>query len=285
MKKLYMILAAIAAMTFTAQADANYGVVEVGDFDGATEVYNGSYFDMAPTNFYLAHTGAQMIYTPAELGEIAEKDVNITMLSFKFINAGAFEDITRDIKLYLQETDATAFEVNEDGIKQFFEFDNLVLEETQVYEMLNFYYEDCELVLDLNNAPFALTKGKGLLVTVVFDAQDDENCTEGSDYAPFYTSGIRSQAMVYTDNWTSFVEYAIGNDFPNATATLGCGTNVELPVTRINFSYEDTPSSVEEIEAANAQDGAYYNLMGQKFNGNDLPAGIYIHNGKKIIVK
>ena len=285
MKKLYMILAAIAAMTFTAQADKVYSVVEVGDFDNATEIYNGSYFDMAPTNFYLAHTGAQMIYTPNELGEIADQDVNITMLSFKFNNAGAYEDMNRDIKLYLQETDATAFEVSEDGIKQFFEFDNLVLEETQVYEMVNFYYEDYELVLDLTDAPFALSKGKGLLVTVVFDAQDDDNCTEGSDYAPFYTSGIRNQAMVYTNNWTSFVDYAMGNDFPDATAMLGCGTNVELPVTRINYSYEDTPSAINEVEAQTVQDGAYYNLMGQKFDSNNLPAGIYIHNGKKIIVK
>ena len=37
MKKLYMILAAIAAMTFSAQADLVYSVVEVGDFDNATE--------------------------------------------------------------------------------------------------------------------------------------------------------------------------------------------------------------------------------------------------------
>ena len=53
MKKLYMILAALAAMTFGAQAqDLHYGVVEVGDFEAPTEFYNGSYFDMAPTNFY-----------------------------------------------------------------------------------------------------------------------------------------------------------------------------------------------------------------------------------------
>jgi hypothetical protein len=32
-------------------------------------------------------------------------------------------------------------------------------------------------------------------------------------------------------------------------------------------------------------DNNYYNLMGQKMNGNNLPAGIYIHNGKKIIVR
>lgn len=283
MKKLYMILAAIAAMTFTVQADdLHFGVVEVGDFDSPTEFYNGSYFDMAPTTFYLAHTGAQMIYTPTELDN-EEQELSITKLAFKFMNNDCYEDIVRDVKLYLQETDATQFEVVE-GVKQFFPFDNLVLEEEQVYEMLDFLYEDHELVLDLSNAPFALGKGKGLLVTVVFDAQDDDNCTMGNDYAPFYTSGVRGQAMVYTDNWTSFIEYAEGNDFPDASAMLGCGTNVDLPVSRIYYYYEDNASGVEEIEAVNAQDDVYYNLMGQKFQGN-MPAGIYIHNGKKVIVK
>ena len=42
-------------------------------------------------------------------------------------------------------------------------------------------------------------------------------------------------------------------------------------------------SAVEEIDAAQQQDGLYYNLMGQP---TDNPAGgIYIHNGKKILVK
>ena len=281
MKKLYMILAAIAAMTFSAQAgDIHSCVVEVGDYENPTEFYNGSYFDMAPTNFYLAHTGAQMIYTPAELDN-ADKDVKITKLSFKFMNNDSYEDIVRDVKLYLQETDATAFEVVE-GVKQFFPFNNLVLEEEQFFEMYDFLYEDHEIVLDLTEKPFALGKGKGLIVTVVYDAQDDDNCTWGSDYAPFYTSGVRGQAMVYTDNWTSFLDY---ENFPDASAIYGCGTNVELPVTRINYFYEDTPSGVEEIETAKAQDNVYYNLMGQKFDGSNMPAGIYIHNGKKVIIK
>ena len=140
-----------------------------------------------------------------------------------------------------------------------------------------------ELALELAE-PFALASGKNLLVTVVFDAEDDDNCTMGSDYAPFYTSGIRRQAMVYTNNWTSFVDYAQGEDFPDATAMLGCGTNVELPVTLINYSFEKS-TGVEEIEAAKTEDNVYYNLMGQKFDGNNLPAGIYIHNGQKIIIR
>ena len=283
MKKFYMILAALAAMTMNAQ-EMSYGAIEVGDFENATEIYNGSYFDMAPTNFYLAHTGAQMIYTTDELADLQLLEgVKINKLTFKFNNAGTWEEIYRDVKLYLQEIDDVTFAVNEDGIKQFFTFDEPVLETSVNYEFLNTMYEDVELALELTE-PFEIAAGKNLLVTVVFDAVDDDNCTMGSDYAPFYTSGIRRQAMVYTNNWTSFVDYAQGEDFPNATAMLGCGTNVELPVTRIDYSYP-TSTGIQEIEAVKAGDNAYYNLMGQKFNGENLPAGIYIHNGQKMIIK
>ena len=284
MKKFYMILAAVAAMTMSAQAqDVNYGALEVGDFENPAEIYNGSYFDMAPTNFYLAHTGAQMIYTVNELDDLQNlAGVKINKLTFKFNNAGTWEDIYRDVKLYLEETDATEFAVVE-GVKQFFTFGEPVLETQVSYELMNSMDEDVELALELAE-PFALASGKNLLVTVVFDAEDDDNCTMGSDYAPFYTSGIRRQAMVYTNNWTSFVDYAQGEDFPDATAMLGCGTNVELPVTLINYSFEKS-TGVEEVEAAKAEDNVYYNLMGQKFDGNNLPAGIYIHNGQKIIIR
>ena len=283
MKKFYMILAALAAMTMNAQ-EMSYGAIEVGDFENASEIYNGSYFDMAPTNFYLAHTGAQMIYTTNELADLQLLEgVKINKLTFKFNNAGTWEEIYRDVKLYLQEIDDAAFAVNEEGIKQFFTFGEPVLETSVNYDFITSMDEDIELALELNE-PFEIAAGKNLLVTVVFDAVDDDNCTMGSDYAPFYTSGIRRQAMVYTNNWTSFVDYAQGEDFPNATAMLGCGTNVELPVTRIDYSYP-TSTGIQEIEAAKTGDNAYYNLMGQKFNGENLPAGIYIHNGQKVMVK
>ena len=278
-----MILAALAAMTMNAQ-EMSYGAIEVGDFENASEIYNGSYFDMAPTNFYLAHTGAQMIYTTNELADLQLLEgVKINKLTFKFNNSGTWEEIYRDVKLYLQEIEDAAFAVNEEGIKQFFTFGEPVLETSVNYDFITSMDEDIELALELNE-PFEIAAGKNLLVTVVFDAVDDDNCTMGSDYAPFYTSGIRRQAMVYTNNWTSFVDYAQGEDFPNATAMLGCGTNVELPVTRIDYSYP-TSTGIQEIKAAKAGDNAYYNLMGQKFNGENLPAGIYIHNGQKVLVK
>lgn len=241
MKKIYMILAAIAAFAISAQAQTA-GTINVGDWEDASP-YNGSYFDMAPTNFYLAHTGAQMIYTPDLLSDLdGKQNVKITGLKFKFNNE-TFEEIVRNTKVYLQEIDATEFALNDDGIKQFFDFGELISEDRLDIELVEYYGEDCTLEFPVD---FEFTPGKSLLVTIVFDAEDDDNCTSGSDYAPFYTSGIRGKAMTYTDNWESFVDYAQGTDWPNATATLGCGTNVELPVTEISYTYEEEQPVVEE---------------------------------------
>ncbi len=241
MKKLFLFIAAIAAISMSSQAQqVKSGEIEVGDYTNASQVYNGSYFAMAPTNFYLAHTGAQLLYTPDLLADLnGKQNVKITSLGFKFY-CESFEDISRNMKVYLQETDAVEFAMNEDGIKQFFAFDNLALEDSYNIDMVDSYGVDVEVNVPLTmSTPFALTPGKSLLVTILFDADDNDNCTMGSDYAPFYTSGIGAHAMTYTNNTTSFLDYAQGTDFPNATATLGCGTNVELPVTRIQYTYTE----------------------------------------------
>ena len=230
-----MILAAIAALTMTARAQ-HLDWIEVGDYYNPTELYNGSYFDMAPTNFYLAHTGAQMIFTPDLLtGMEGREGFKIQYLNFKFY-IESFEEIVRNARVYLREIDATEFAVV-DGVKQFFDFGELAAEGRYDINLLDFYGEDQVLAFEMEE-PLTFTPGKSLLVTIVLDAEDDDNCTMGSDYAPFYTSGIRGKAMTYTDNWTSFVDYAMGEHFPDASATLGCGTNVELPVTEIGYTYE-----------------------------------------------
>ena len=46
-----------------------------------------------------------------------------------------------------------------------------------------------------------------------------------------------------------------------------------------------TKTSINEIVTEVKGDNIYYNLMGQKMNPANLPAGIYIHNGQKVIVK
>ena len=48
-------------------------------------------------------------------------------------------------------------------------------------------------------------------------------------------------------------------------------------------AHQEEPSAVEEIEATQQVDGLYYNLMGQPVE--NPTNGIFIHNGKKILVK
>ena len=261
MKKFYMILAAIAALTMTAQAQ-QYAEINVGNLEDAT-TYNGSFFDMAPTTFYVAHTGAQMLFTPDLLADMnGKQNVRIKSLDFWF-NCETYEEIFRNVKIYLQETDATQFAVNDMGIKQFFTFGEPVKEMEINYDLLYYYGEDVCFNFDFE--PFAFTPGKSLLITMVFDAEDDDNCTSGSDYAPFYTSGIRGKGMTYTHNNVSFLDYTQGEDFPNATASLGCGTNVELPVTEIGYTYEDTPTGVTEIAQGKTVAGVrYFNIDGKE---------------------
>lgn len=287
MKKFYILLAALAAMTLNAQ-DVLQGTINVGDFDAPQTTYNGSYFDMAPTNFYLAHTGAQMLYTPAELADIQDKaNVKITKLTFKFYSE-SFEDLARNIKVSLQTIDETEFAINEEGVKQFFAFDAPVLDFDWDCSLIDVYGEDGEIVFDLANAPVSIEPGKTLLVTAIFDAEDDDNCTQGSDYAPFYTSGIRSKAMVYTNNWNSFVDYAQGNDFPDATATLGCGTNVDLPVTKIEYTYEEQEESQAYYLTGTfnnwGEQGAETNILFQPDDEGQLTASVELEENDRFKV-
>ena len=254
-----MILSAVAALTLTAQAQTS-GTINVGDLSSAS-TYNGSYFDMAPTNFYLAHTGSQMLFTPDLLSDLdGKQNVKIKSLKFTYVSE-SFETIERNVKIYMQESDATEFAVV-DNKKQFFELGTLVGEDALEIDLVENYGDDCELEYNMD---FAYTPGKTLIVTMVYDALDDDNCTSGSDYAPFYTSGIRGKGMTYTSNNVGFLDYVQGEDFPNATASLGCGTNVELPVTEIGYTYDNTPTGVTEIAQGKTVAGVrYFNIDGKE---------------------
>ena len=89
--------------------------------------------------------------------------------------------------------------------------------------------------------------------------------TNAEGYEPFFNNRIGIQA-VYT--------------VPDPET----GTNI---VNRSNIVYYQLPStSLESVMADAVDDNApVYNVLGQKMDSNNLPAGIYIKNGKKFIVK
>jgi hypothetical protein len=58
-------------------------------------------------------------------------------------------------------------------------------------------------------------------------------------------------------------------------------------VTEIGYTYdEQTVTGIDDLTVKPVTaDDAYYNLQGQRMNSANLPAGIYIQGGKKLIVK
>ena len=48
---------------------------------------------------------------------------------------------------------------------------------------------------------------------------------------------------------------------------------------------KDDPNAINTVGVDTKADNAYYNLQGVKFNSMPTAAGIYIHNGKKVIIK
>ena len=67
--------------------------------------------------------------------------------------------------------------------------------------------------------------------------------------------------------------------------------NIKLDVLRdfggavlMTVTKED-PSAINTVGVDTKADNAYYNLQGVKFNSKPNAAGIYIHNGKKVIIK
>ncbi len=58
-------------------------------------------------------------------------------------------------------------------------------------------------------------------------------------------------------------------------------------IPQLTIVYEKSSANgISEVKTeANASSDAIYNLQGVRMNGNNLPAGIYVKNGKKFIVK
>ena len=90
------------------------------------------------------------------------------------------------------------------------------------------------------------------------------------------------------DNYIMCVEGESGANFRVEEA----GTyNIQLAVLRdfggavLMTVTKDDPSAISTVGVNTKADNAYYNLMGVKYNSMPAVPGIYIHNGKKIIVK
>ena len=266
MKKNYMFLAALATMALSAGAQT----LNIGGYDACdngTGCYEGGAKDESPINYYHKHSASQILYTPEDLGALISDTQNakISSFSFKWFNSNCFTELTRTVKVFVQEIDATTYVVDNDGDRLFFDFD--ITKPCATQELtINFpdsYYATQEVTLTLDT-PF-LYKGKTLVVTVVADG---EEATGASHDVAFYANqakAARGKAMTYALDAASFADYMETNGYPKATMSRGTNSNVDQPATAIAYTMvnKSEPTAVSDVNQDKAVASVtYYNALG-----------------------
>ena len=246
MKKLNCILTLLLlAMGLTrAMADdqtlslGNYEEVVAGDWN-EDQCYQGSWWMIAPTQFYVKHTGSQFIYTKEQLAQMAGKEIK--GMSFVFYNQSSFSAIPRTINVWVKEIDDDAFAYNDEK-KAYAYFDYNDAEKVLTNyafdtDFVDYYCLNGELNLAFDKA-FAYSGEKNLLVTITFDG--DETAETSSDIEFYYNTDAENMAMSTNSDNVTFADYHESEDWPYAKGagyTVSHATQLAQPLTQ--FTYQE----------------------------------------------
>ena len=246
MKKLNCILTLLLlAMGLTrAMADdqtlslGNYEEVVAGDWN-EDQCYQGSWWMIAPTQFYVKHTGSQFIYTKEQLAQMAGKDIK--GMSFVFYNQSSFSAIPRTINVWVKEIDDNAFAYNDEKkAYAYFDYNDAVKVLTDYAfdtDFVDYYCLNGELNLAFDKA-FAYSGDKNLLVTITFDG--DETAETSSDIEFYYNTDAENMAMSTNSDNVTFADYHESEDWPYAKGagyTVSHATQLAQPLTQ--FTYQE----------------------------------------------
>ena len=246
MKKLNCILTLLLlAMGLTrAMADdqtlslGNYEEVVAGDWN-EDQCYQGSWWMIAPTQFYVKHTGSQFIYTKEQLAQMAGKEVK--GMSFVFYNQSSFSAIPRTINVWVKEIDDDAFAYNDEKkAYAYFDFDDaekVLTDYAFDTDFGDYYCQNGELNLAFDKA-FAYSGDKNLLVTITFDG--DETAETSSDIEFYYNTDAENMAMSTNSDNVTFADYHESEDWPYAKGagyTVSHATQLAQPLTQ--FTYQE----------------------------------------------
>ena len=246
MKKLNCILTLLLlAMGLTrAMADdqtlslGNYEEVVAGDWN-EDQCYQGSWWMIAPTQFYVKHTGSQFIYTKEQLAQMAGKEVK--GMSFVFYNQSSFSAIPRTINVWVKEIDDDAFAYNDEKkAYAYFDFDDaekVLTDYAFDTDFVDYYCLNGELNLAFDKA-FAYSGDKNLLVTITFDG--DETAETSSDIEFYYNTDAENMAISTNSDNVTFADYHESEDWPYAKGagyTVSHATQLAQPLTQ--FTYQE----------------------------------------------
>lgn len=285
MRKIYALLG-MAIMALSSVAQTSVGTLTLGEFNGDSgddkAMFDGFNCQNAPVTFVYKHSGSQTIYLPGMLEPM--KDKEITSIAFSCLPQDCYVfDYTSTMKLYLSEVAEENFV--KDGNKYLW----FVTDYTNPNASLDFKADFQEAATNEENIlikfqlekPFKYT-GKTLLVTVVNDGDQSVGgvvrfflVKRKSKDEPHYNAIFGSDSKTFMEYYKESKAVTDGNGYRNAEPAA------------VQFTYQEPQvhTAVCNIEADESQDSnEWYNLQGVRI-AQPTQAGIYIHNGKKVIVR
>ncbi len=286
MRKIYALLG-MAIMALSSVAQTSVGTLTLGEFNGDSgddkAMFDGFNCQNAPVTFVYKHSGSQTIYLPNMLEPM--KDKEITSIAFScFSQAYNVTDYTSTMKLYLSEVAEENF-VKDNNKYLWFVTDytspNASLDFKADFQTAASNGENILIKFQLEK-PFKYT-GKTLLVTVVNDGDQSVDgevvsfflVKRKSKDEPHYNAIFGSDSKTFMEYYKESKAVTDGNGYRNAEPAA------------VQFTYQEpqVQTAVCNIEADESQDSnEWYNLQGVRI-AQPTQAGIYIHNGKKVIVR
>ena len=278
-----------------APAVVENGTLTLGHFNETLEnessnspvAYDGNNWYNAPMTFAYRNSGSQNLYLPEELE--AMKGQYITSVSFSCFGDQAYytQQYSGKAKIYLSEVDDTEFHKNEGtGDLEWFALDNNAQSATAELN-LDFFSstvngEDIVITFDLSQNPFKYT-GKTLLLTI---ANESDQCLDMTELVRFNwidrKEGDKPRSCVFANDNIDFMQDLAANNRISSADSFE-GRNDHVPAVRFTYTSATTAVDNVAVDARRASDNAWYTLQGVRVSHPSK--GLYIHNGRKVLVK
>lgn len=232
MKKL--IFAALVAAAFAPAATAEEATLNLGNYDSAALMAGQAWEHGMPINYGYTYSGGQFLYTYDMLKDIADKNGEISKITFKMYEEGThYIDLEGTSTLWASPTDLTEIPKNADGKYYLAEFSKTYA--TTVSADYEVTYGPCDFEVTYTfSTPVKLRPGQGVLFTAATEITG-EVATSPSDF-DFYACKAADSGVfaIYAASDTKSIE----DQYADKTAQ-GNRTSKWVPVAKIEYSYED----------------------------------------------
>lgn len=268
MKKLLLTTALLAtALAGYAQDETGIRECNVGNFENPAEhLYDGSFYQRSPFQFYTKYTGSQFIYPASMLKQIADDNGSITEVIFKYGDNGSTAWITAKLNLFIQNYEPSEFEKQAEGDQYYWcTFDNSAPSSTLDYEVELYYYEDEEIHFVLDRP--LLYDGHNLLITVWSEVTNGQEAQAMQQYVVETDRYTNMNMASDRDSETFERIYDTGLQFPYM------GPMKYVPIAKFRYTTGDGITSAATTPAD--APATLYNLQGQTVTGTPAP-GLYI---------